>query len=468
MTHSRAIGLSWSWGRARAQLLATLLAGLLLGCSRGAFFAQSGADVKALPTPVFEYEGKPFCFAGANNYYLSYKPRPVVDAVLEAAAAMDLKVLRLWAFLDRGALDGSVPDLMGEPGKDGVYFQYWDAGAKRPSYNDGPNGLERLDYVVSKAEKLGLKLILVLTNNWQDFGGMDQYLLWYGLDQHHLFYTDARVREAYKAWAAHLIQRKNVFSGRLYRDEPSILAWELANEPRAISGKGFDRRNGWTSATITSWAAEMSAYIKSLDPNHLVSVGDEGFLDRDGEHWTYRAADGVDHEALTSVPGVDFATFHMYPEHWSTPPGWDEAWILDHLEVARRLKKPSVLEEYGWQVERDEAQRVVRGREARDQRYRSWNELLLERGGAGSMIWMLADRDETGALYPDYDHFTIYRGRDSAQLLTEFARRFETESPACKAAEPYAGRRAPSEFVRTLVPGESELLASLGFGLDAL
>lgn len=55
-------------------------------------------------------------------------------------------------------------------------FQYWDVASNAPAYND--TGLVRLDYVLFRANQLGLRVLLTLTNNWKDFGGMDQYVQW--------------------------------------------------------------------------------------------------------------------------------------------------------------------------------------------------------------------------------------------------------------------------------------------------
>ncbi len=77
-----------------------------------------------------------------------------------------------------------------------------------------------------------MKVIVVLTNNWKEFGGMDQYVRWRGGGHHDDFYTDATIRGWYRAWVAHLLNRRNVYTGRLYKDEPAIFAWELANELR--------------------------------------------------------------------------------------------------------------------------------------------------------------------------------------------------------------------------------------------
>jgi hypothetical protein len=72
----------------------------------------------------------------------------MVDDVLGATKSLGLKVIRIWAYLDRGSLDGTVRNVDGAGEKGGVYFQYWDPAAKRPAYNDGPTGLEHLDNVL--------------------------------------------------------------------------------------------------------------------------------------------------------------------------------------------------------------------------------------------------------------------------------------------------------------------------------
>jgi mannan endo-1,4-beta-mannosidase len=328
-----------------------------------------------------------------------------------------------------------------------VYFQYWDPAQQRPAYNDGEDGLRRLDYVLAAAAKNDIRVIVVLLNNWRAFGGIDQYLTWYGRSKHHEFFSAPELRQAYRDWVKHVITRTNTVNGRPYRDDPSIFGWELANEPRCKSGSSFDSDQGWTKHTITAWADEMSSYIKSLDENHLVSVGDEGFLDEAGEHWAYRANDGVDHAALTALPNVDFGTFHLYPEDWQTPSGFAERWIVDHARIARRLGKPTVLEEYGRKVARSAGTLgdIVQGLPERLAQYRSWNELLLRHTGA-SLSWMLAAGDAGKSRYPDYDGFAFYRDDATGKLLGNYAQRFRN-APACHSA-PSSLNRAPSPFVR--------------------
>jgi hypothetical protein len=291
--------------------------------------------------------------------------------------------------------------------KDGVYFQYWNTATGAPAFNDGADGLERLDYVIAKAHDLGLTVAISLVNNWGDFGGMDQYLAWFGKTYHDEFYTDATIAQAYKDWVAHLLNRTNTISHVVYKDDPAIFAWELANEPRCIGANGHDRATpggGWSTALITSWAGTMSAYIKSIDANHLVAVGDEGFFDHAGSgDWAYQGEGGVDHEALMALANVDYGTFHLYPDNWTKTVSWGTQWIVDHCAAAAAAGKPTVLGEFGYQVPlHSEPQRMAA--------YVAWGDALRSGGGDGSWVWMLAGYDPgpVDHRYPDYDHFTVY------------------------------------------------------------
>ncbi len=394
----------------------------------------------------FILDGKPFCFSGTNNYYLPWKSTKMCDDVLLTAKEMNLTVMRTWGNQERGSLDGSVPNTDGDGTKEGVYYQYWDKEKQRPAYNDDDKtGLGRLDYVLHKSRELGIKVILTLTNNWQDTGGMDQYVKWYGGKCHHEFYTDARIRVAFKDYIKHLVERVNHIDGVPYRDDPAIFAWELANEPRMINYAKYDCHTGWDKTTMVTWVDDVSAYIKSIDSNHLVAVGDEGFLNSGG-HWLFEATDGVDHEAVTAVNNIDFGTFHLYPDNWQTGLKVLQRFVQENLDSARKLGKPTVLEEYGVTVQRNDKKEIWKGWERREVSYKNWNELLLRGGAAGSMFWILSGYDDYLGVYPDHDGYTLYKGDRTHQLLAPYFQRFSKEAQACRGADANLG--TPSPFVK--------------------
>lgn len=385
---------------------------------------MSRADFITTQGTGFEQNGRPFRFAGANSYYVSYKPREVVDHLFDAMSAIGLTVLRAWAFLDAGRWKpgtSAVP-----PGaKEGVYFQYFDEQSGAPAYNDGPDGLERLDYVIQVAGERGLKLILPLTNNWTDFGGMDQYLDWFGLDRHDLFYTDPEARRAYRDWAAHLMTRVNSLTGLAYRDDPTILAWELANEPRCRSQEK-PATEGCNAETILTWVQEMSQHLRELDSQHLIAVGDEGFFRRSGwfQGELYNGSYGIDTEAVLGLASIDFGTFHLYPQTYGRRPEWGAQWIREHAELSERLNKPVILEEYGLRIGPD----GLADPAERDSHYAEWLSEVEASSLPGSLIWMLASTMPDGSRYPDYDHFTIYSA-DDAPAVAAHARRIVVQSP---------------------------------------
>jgi mannan endo-1,4-beta-mannosidase len=357
--------------------------------------------------------GSEFRFAGANNYYLMYSSPLMVDDVLGAAARAGFNTMRTWGFLDIGNQDG-LNSVRGP--SNGVSFQYW--GGSAPAYNDGPQGLERLDYIVQRAGQLGVRLVIPLVNNWNDFGGIDQYVRWRESSAtearawfHDDFYTDPTIRQWYQDWLAHVIGRVNTLTGIPYRDDPTIAMWELGNEPRCGGAGVYPASDACTTQTLTEWADVMSTHIKSLDPNHLVSVGDEGFYCLEaGEHWTEQCGDGVDTVAFVRLPNIDVMSAHLYPEDWGTDSSWGTEWIARHIADAKANGKPSLIGEFG-----------IRNTSVRNRVYHEWLDRLQSLGGNGGLYWILSGRQDSGGLYGDFDGFTIYEGTPTFETLTNFA-----------------------------------------------
>ena len=81
-----------------------------------------------------------------------------------------------------------------------------------------------------------MQLLLILTNNWSDYGGIEQYVAWAGLPNPKRsdgrFFTDLSVRALYFDYVTALLSRVSTVDGLRYGDHPAVLGWELINEPR--------------------------------------------------------------------------------------------------------------------------------------------------------------------------------------------------------------------------------------------
>ncbi|KAL9593796.1 MAG: hypothetical protein Q9219_007375 [cf. Caloplaca sp. 3 TL-2023] len=266
--------------------------------------------------------------AGANAWWLGHLySNQDVDTALSQIAATGYKVLRVWAFGTTNTPSTTTD----------VYYQTLNASGQFFNYNT-KNGIARLDYALAAAEQYGLKLILPLLNNWDELGGINTYTNVYG-GTHQGFFTNAAAQAAYRKYIKFIVQR--------YRYSTAVFSWELCNEPRC---------SGCDTAVIAKWAADTSAYIKSLDGKHLVSLGDEGWLapassssdlpGNDGSY-AYSGYEGVDFERNLAIPTLDYGTFHLYPDHWGYGYAWGNTWIEQHNAVGKKLGKPVLLEEYG-------------------------------------------------------------------------------------------------------------------------
>ena len=334
----------------------------------------------------FTVGGRPFYVAGANNHYLPWGSDAEIDAVLNDARALRFNVVR--TFLDSviGSRDlTTVPTIwpggfsfadtgasVSEFNTRGTYFLYWDTVTNRMAINDGPTGLQRVDYLLMRAGQLDLKLNLALLNFWPYHGGQQQIARWYGSsDPYTFFFQDPRPRADYRRWVSHVLNRVNTYTGVRYKDDPTIFAWDLMNEPETSS-----------VALKTAWLTEMAAYVKAIDPNHLVTTGDEGF---------YTGQGGSDFEAQLAIPQIDFGVYHSYPRYHYLSPAQVVEVIERHSASGVKLGKPVLLQEFGYGADEPDQAAV----------YRSWVEAVARSGGAGWLVWRLTSREATGTYPPD-------------------------------------------------------------------
>ncbi|EEY55265.1 mannan endo-1,4-beta-mannosidase, putative [Phytophthora infestans T30-4] len=305
---------------------AALFASLSAHSATAGYVTTSGTN--------FELDGQPFYVFGTNAYWASEITWSKTDlsTIFNTMAKSDLTVCRTWGFADLNQT-GTAPY--------NVVYQLWENG--KPTVNTGDNGLGYFDQVVAAAKTAGVKLVVPFVNNWSDYGGIDVYVQQLGGKYHDDFYTDEKIKTAYKNFVKVFVTR--------YADEETIMAWQLCNECRCAGSGALKESGNCNAKTLTDWMTEMSAYIKSLDSNHLVASGSEGFMNTDKSVYLYSGPSGVDFDANLAIKSIDYGAYHAYPDSWGVATAeaktWGVKWIKDHVASGTKAGKPVVLEEYG-------------------------------------------------------------------------------------------------------------------------
>jgi hypothetical protein len=328
--------------------------------------------------------------------------RTQIDRQMMEAERNGLRVLRTWAF------DNS---------SDPYAFQ-----TAPGVYNEA--AFQKLDYIVASAARHHMRVILTMENNWGDYGGIVQVAKWLNLPNKLLFFTDAGAQTLYKNYVAHLVNRVNTVTGVAYKSDPTIFSWELMNEPRMDCTDDPTPNHTYcdpSGTKLRAWISMMSGYVKSLDPNHMVSTGSEGHgciplyagsspqdqsctspqTGGPGLQWAgSQEGDNNDPLYVQNVPTVDFFCFHPYPnEPWANLTLAQTNELIDGItKEGMALGKPVVMEEYG--VKKSASLNL--GTTAlqptdsafnatRVQWYKDMLDTFYGAGGVGSNIWQLAD-----------------------------------------------------------------------------
>lgn len=215
-----------------------------------------------------------------------------------------------------------------------------------------------LDKVMQIANEIGVRIIIPFVDNWHWWGGPKEYAAFRGKIRDE-FWSDSTLISDFKKTISFLINRKNYFTGVLYKEDKALLAWETGNELSAPY----------------KWTSEIAAYIKSLDSNHLVIEG------------TF--SKNLSQDALND-PNIDILSTHHYGNAKSSI-----AAIVENQKFARG-KKPYVIGEYGLIPTVD---------------IRAITDTIINNEVAGGMLWSLRFHNRDGGFYHHTENsgFASYR-----------------------------------------------------------
>jgi mannan endo-1,4-beta-mannosidase len=340
----------------------------------------------------FILDGNPYFFVGTNMWYGAYLGSPGktgnrerLKKELDALVSLGITNLRICAGSEESEMSCAIT----------------------PAFQTAPRVyneelLEGLDYLLCEMAKRNMHAVLFINNYWQWTGGTAQYNSWvtgkkipdpddpkFGysmfMDFSSEFYLNKEAQECFNDYVRMIVIRKNKFTEIIYKDDPTIMAWQLANEPRP--GRSLDVIK--TADVFYKWIDETANLIHSLDPNHLVSTGSEGLAGSLELKEIYMKA----HKSKY----IDYATMHLWAKNWS----WFDAtnaeetypiaeqnaieYVKQHLKYARKLKKPITLEEFG--IPRDlEKYKSGTPTTYRDKYFKKIFELVYESAADGKPI----------------------------------------------------------------------------------
>jgi len=300
--------------------------------------------------------GEPYRYVGTNMWYAAYLGadaaygnRTRLQRELDRLTALGVNSIRILGSSELSPLKNSV----------------------RPTFRDQSNRynetlLQGLDFALAEMGRRNMKAVIYLANFWEWSGGFMTYLYWVNgghyinmndpahpwpefPDMSSDFYSTPSAVAMLNDYIRAVVTRRNTITGVPYAQDPAIQAWQLANEPRPGETPEVLARH---MPAYLAWIDGTARYIKSLDPNHMVSTGSEGTQG-------CAMSDSCARDAHAS-PAIDYMTAHIWPQNWSwadpknLPGTWPTVekntrdYFARQVAIAAALGKPIVVEEFGF------------------------------------------------------------------------------------------------------------------------
>lgn len=328
-------------------LLLTVLLFLLGACAPK---PAEHSFIKVNADGQFVRDGKPYYFVGTNFWY---------GAILgsEGEGGNRERLHKELDFLKSIGIN-NLRVLVGADGENGIKTRVGPSLQVAPGvYND--TILAGLDYFMNELRERDMTAVLYLNNSWEWSGGYSVYLQWSGhgdavvpavdgwpayMEYVKQFPQSDSAKALFANHVNYIVSRTNRYNQIKYVDDPTIMSWQIGNEPRAFSDENKE--------PFARWMADVAAQIKSLDPNHMVSSGSEGSWGCEMDMNLF--------EKIHADPNINYLNIHIWPYNWS----WVKAdslkellprakentkkYIDDHMVIARKYSKPIVLEEFGF------------------------------------------------------------------------------------------------------------------------
>ena len=328
-------------------LLLTVLLFLLGACAPK---PAEHSFIKVNADGQFVRDGKPYYFVGTNFWY---------GAILgsEGEGGNRERLHKELDFLKSIGIN-NLRVLVGADGENGIKTRVEPSlQVAQGVYND--TILAGLDYFMNELRERDMTAVLYLNNSWEWSGGYSVYLQWSGhgdavvpavdgwpayMEYVKQFPQSDSAKALFANHVNYIVSRTNRYNQIKYVDDPTIMSWQIGNEPRAFSDENKE--------PFARWMADVAAQIKSLDPNHMVSSGSEGSWGCEMDMNLF--------EKIHADPNINYLNIHIWPYNWS----WVKAdslkellprakentkkYIDDHMVIARKYSKPIVLEEFGF------------------------------------------------------------------------------------------------------------------------